>query len=106
MASYAGATSGVTVNLGTVAGQDTFGDGTDTLVNIESLTGSAFADQLTGNAGANTLTGNAGNDVLDGGAGADTMIGGAATDTLRRRQCRRPRHGERERRHRRSSMRR
>ena len=81
VASYAGATSGVTVNLGTVAGQDTFGDGTDTLVNIESLTGSAFADQLTGNAGANTLTGNAGNDVLDGGAGADTLIGGADNDT-------------------------
>jgi len=48
------------------------GDGTDTLVNVENLTGSAFNDVLTGDANANILRGGAGNDRLDGGAGSDT----------------------------------
>ncbi|NEQ69759.1 MAG: calcium-binding protein, partial [Symploca sp. SIO2D2] len=43
----------------------------DTLVNIESLTGSNFDDQLIGDAGNNTLLGLAGDDLLTGGAGAD-----------------------------------
>src|SRR5262249_5012555 len=51
-ASYAEATSGVTVDL-TVAGPQNTGDGTDTLISIENLTGSAFADTLKGDAGDN-----------------------------------------------------
>ncbi|MBX9845800.1 MAG: hypothetical protein K2Z80_28750 [Xanthobacteraceae bacterium] len=80
-ASYQGATAGVTVDLAISAAQNTQGAGTDTLSNIENLTGSLFDDQLNGSSGANVLTGLGGNDVLDGRAGADTMIGGLGDDT-------------------------
>ena len=43
--------------------QNTVGAGTDTLTNIENLTGSNFNDTLTGNAGANILSGLDGNDA-------------------------------------------
>ncbi|MEP7302235.1 MAG: M10 family metallopeptidase C-terminal domain-containing protein [Caldimonas sp.] len=69
--SYAYATSAVTVSLASAAAQATGGSGTDALVNIENLTGGAFADNLTGNAAANRL---------DGGAGADSMTGGDGSD--------------------------
>jgi Ca2+-binding RTX toxin-like protein len=70
-ASYAHSNAGVRVSLatGTGAGGDAQGD---TLISIENLTGSSFADVLTGNTGAN---------ILDGGAGADTLAGGAGNDT-------------------------
>ncbi|WP_395352726.1 beta strand repeat-containing protein [Variovorax sp. UC122_21] len=70
-ASYQYALSGVTVSLMVTTAQATGGSGSDTLLEIENLTGSAFNDKLTGNA-----TGN----VLDGGTGADTLIGGAGND--------------------------
>jgi Ca2+-binding RTX toxin-like protein len=87
--SYASAGAGVTVNLNLAGAQDTGGAGFDTLVAIESLTGSAQADTLLGNAVANTLAGGdgadslaggAGNDVLRGGAGADSLVGGLGAD--------------------------
>ena len=62
--------------------QNTIGSGTDTLVNIENLTGSGFDDSLTGDAGANVLAGLAGNDRLIGGAGNDTLIGGPGADSF------------------------
>jgi Ca2+-binding RTX toxin-like protein len=70
-ASYASSGAAVMVNLatGTGSGGDAQGD---TLVNIENLVGSAFADVLTGDAGSNVLTGGAGADILNGGAGFDT----------------------------------
>jgi Ca2+-binding RTX toxin-like protein len=68
--SYASAASAVTVNLATGAAT---GDGTDTLTNIENVTGSSHADTLTGNSGAN---------VIDGGGGADTLYGGSGADTF------------------------
>jgi large repetitive protein len=81
-ASYSDAASGVNVSL-TLHGsvQDTGGAGSDTLTNIENLTGSAFNDTLTGDANANTLSGLAGDDTLNGGAGDDTLDGGAGSDT-------------------------
>ncbi|MDH6168921.1 Ca2+-binding RTX toxin-like protein [Variovorax boronicumulans] len=87
--SYVNVTSGVTANLGVTTAQATGGSGSDTLLNIENLTGSAFNDTLTGDAGANvlsggagddTLQGAAGNDMLDGAAGADAMSGGIGDD--------------------------
>ncbi|MGL4963132.1 MAG: calcium-binding protein, partial [Inquilinus sp.] len=80
--SYIASAAGVTVDLaaGTATGGDAEGD---TLIGIESLTGSAFADLLVGDAGANGLDGSAGNDILVGGAGADNLDGGAGTDTAR-----------------------
>ena len=80
-ASYADADSAVTVSLAITDPQDTGGAGTDTLVNIENLTGSAFNDVLTGDAGANVISGLDGNDTLNGGDGDDTLDGGAGTDT-------------------------
>ena len=81
-ASYANATTGVTVNLGLATAQDTIGAGADTLSNFENLLGSAYNDTLTGNASANTLSGGAGDDLLIAGAGgADTLAGGTGIDT-------------------------
>ena len=70
-ASYAYASAGVTVSLATTAAQATGGSGSDTLLNMENLTGSNFNDTLTGSAGNNMLTGGLGADVLTGGLGAD-----------------------------------
>ena len=71
-ATYAGALAGVAVSLAISAQQDTLGAGLDTLVSIENLTGSAFADTLTGDGSANVLAGGGGNDALNGGGGTDT----------------------------------
>ncbi len=79
-ASYATATSAVTVNL--LTGLSSGGAGKDTLVSIENVTGSAFRDVLTGNAGANVLLGGGNNDIIDGGAGDDVMNGEAGTDLV------------------------
>jgi Ca2+-binding RTX toxin-like protein len=81
--SYAyGATAGVTVSLAIAAAQATGGSGSDTLIGIENLIGSSYADKLTGNSGNNTLTGGAGNDTLIGGAGNDTLYGNDGNDSL------------------------
>jgi Ca2+-binding RTX toxin-like protein len=71
-ASYAGASAGVTVNLGTQGAQDTRAAGLDTLVSIENVVGSSFADNLTGTTEDNIMEGGAGNDLLFGGHGRDT----------------------------------
>jgi Ca2+-binding RTX toxin-like protein len=65
-------TLGIVVDLATGSATDTFGD-TDTLISIENVVGSAFADRITGDAVANTLVGRAGNDTLDGAGGNDTV---------------------------------
>ncbi|MCU1719881.1 beta strand repeat-containing protein, partial [Pseudomonas sp. 5P_5.1_Bac1] len=81
-ASYASATSAVTVNLSTAGQQNTVGAGLDTLVSIENLIGSDYNDTLTGDGGANRLEGGLGNDTLNGGGGDDVLIGGRGDDTL------------------------
>ena len=48
--------------------------GNDTLVSIENVIGSDFADDITGNSGANRINGGKGNDTLRGGAGSDTYV--------------------------------
>lgn len=78
--SYAFALAGVVVDLQT--GQATGGDGNDTLIGIESVTGSGFNDIITGAAGVQTLFGGAGNDVISGLAGSDIVAGGLGNDTL------------------------
>jgi Ca2+-binding RTX toxin-like protein len=81
-ASYASASSAVSVNLAIATGQNTLGAGSDTLSGFENLTGSAFNDTLTGDGNANAISGGAGNDILDGGLGDDVLDGGLGTDTL------------------------
>jgi len=79
-ASYAVAAAGVTVSLAMSGPQNTIGAGTDTLVSIENLTGSGFADTLFGDTWNNTLIGGSGNDRLTGQDGRDTLTGGAGND--------------------------
>jgi Ca2+-binding RTX toxin-like protein len=71
--SYADAPSGVKVTLGVLGQQNTFGAGKDTLADVESLTGSAFADVLTGDDGPNVVEGGAGGDQVAAKGGADTL---------------------------------
>lgn len=67
-------------------------EGSDRLVGVLNVLGSAHDDRIYGNARANDLRGRAGNDLLsgfggddtlDGGPGMDTLLGGAGTDTAR-----------------------
>ena len=58
------------------------GEGTDTLVSIDSVVGSNFGDTLTGDANVNALLGLDGNDTLDGGPNWDVLMGGSGDDTL------------------------
>ncbi len=81
-ASYADATSGVTVVLRQTDFQDTRGAGSDQLTNIENLTGSRFNDSLGGDDGANILAGGAGNDLLGDLVGNNTLLGGDGDDFL------------------------
>ncbi len=80
-ASYATSPGAVRVNLltNTLSGGDAQGD---TLLGIENLEGSAFADSLTGDTGNNLLNGGAGNDTLNGEAGNDILNGGPGADIV------------------------
>ncbi len=60
------------VNLATGTAQNGYG-GTDTLVGIHNVLGSAHAD---------TLTGDGGTDTLDGAGGGDTLVAGAGNDSF------------------------
>ena len=60
---------------------DGFGN-TDTLRNLENITGSNYSDVLIGNALSNILNGLAGNDLLVGNGGDDTLDGGDGIDTV------------------------
>jgi Ca2+-binding RTX toxin-like protein len=79
VASYASSASPVSVDL--QAGTAT-GDGTDTLVSIENVTGSSYDDVISGDSGANALDGGSGNDTLSGGSGNDVLYGSKGDDSL------------------------
>ncbi|MDO7835251.1 calcium-binding protein [Sphingobium sp. HBC34] len=68
--SYNGFEGAVTVNLATRTAETAFG--VSTLVGIEDVEGSAFADTLTGDVRNNLLQGFGGNDIIDGRGGLDT----------------------------------
>jgi Ca2+-binding RTX toxin-like protein len=82
IASYAGATAAVTVDLNKTASQNTGGAGIDRLLNIESLTGSSYADTLTGNGAGNVLNGGVGADKMSGGLGNDVYYVDNAADQV------------------------
>lgn len=82
---------GVRVDLsaGTATG---VGNGDDTLIGIEDVNGTRYADTVTGGLESNqlrgyngddTLVGGGGDDVLDGGVDTDRLDGGPGTDTCR-----------------------
>jgi len=81
-ASYAATATGVLISLNVTIAQNSVGAGSDALVGIENVTGSAFDDRLFGNDGANILIGGDGGDQLIGGAGSDRLFGGASHDVL------------------------
>jgi len=78
--SYGPASGGVTVNLALSGPQNTVKAGSDTLISIENLIGSNYADTLIGNASANTLKGGTGNDKLNGGSGGGADLLGDPLD--------------------------
>ena len=92
-----GATNGVTVDLGITVAQDT-GQGLDTLINIENLSGTRFDDTLSGDDGDNwiwggsdgsgvtgndTITADGGKDLVEVGSGNHSLDGGTGIDTVR-----------------------
>lgn len=81
-AAYEDAGSGVRVDLGLTAIQDTLAGGRDKLTGVENVHGSGFADTLMGDSGVNFLTGGAGADRLEGRAGDDHLEGGVGYDTI------------------------
>ncbi len=75
----------MTVDLNTQGvAQNTVAAGSDTLIGIENLVGSALNDTLTGDGNDNVIEGGLGNDTLIGGAGNDTAsyAGAAAGVTV------------------------
>ena len=58
------------------------GEGTDTLMDVESLSGTSKGDRLRGNGRANFLYGQNGKDKLFGLGGADRLDGGKSKDSL------------------------
>jgi Ca2+-binding RTX toxin-like protein len=80
--SYGGASSGVEIDLSWPEEQDTRGAGWDTLISIESVIGSGFADVLRGNPGANRLIGGGAGDTLAAGDGDDMFTFLSLADSL------------------------
>jgi hypothetical protein len=74
------AATGATVDLSKTGPQDT-GLGSDTISNVEDLSGSNYGDKLAGDAGPNIVRGGQGDDALDGRGGNDTLDGGGDADT-------------------------
>jgi Ca2+-binding RTX toxin-like protein len=80
-ADFSGFGGGATVNL-SLAGPQNTGEGNDTFLFIEHLTGGGGADRFTGDAAANLLMGNGGADILRGGLNNDNLQGGNGNDQL------------------------
>lgn len=78
-ADYSGAGAAVTVDL--AAGAASGAAGSDTLTQVENVTGSAYADILAGDGAANVLRGGGGIDTISGGGGADQLYAGAPGQT-------------------------
>ena len=91
-ASYASSTSGVVITLfiGTNSAGYSVGfagdglGGSDSLISIENIIGSAHDDIIEAGGGSqnNTFDGGEGNDTFLGGYGNDTISGGAGNDTI------------------------
>jgi Ca2+-binding RTX toxin-like protein len=72
----------VSVSLDGTPNDGAAGENDDVGADVESVTGSAFADTLVGNGGPNALSGGNGDDTLDGQEGTDTLAGGAGSDAV------------------------
>ncbi len=74
-------TAAMTIDLTKTTAQVT-GLGTDTIRNIENVSGGGGNDRITGNDRWNLLQGGAGNDRLYGGTGRDRLEGGSGRDEM------------------------
>ncbi len=79
---YAFSTTGIELDLYLKIASGHYGENQDTLISIEAVMGSAFADKIRGNEAENYLYGGAGDDVLTALGGGDTLDGGDGDDTL------------------------
>lgn len=79
--SYVDSATGVTVNLGALAGTGGHAEG-DLYSSIEHAAGSLFNDALYGSNTANTLVSDAGDDTIYGGDGDDALFGGSGNDVM------------------------
>ncbi len=79
-----GVTATFTTNEAGLYDYNGAGDATGSFSQIESVTGTQFADTINAavTTSSNQLSGNAGSDVLTGGSAADSLYGGADNDTL------------------------
>ncbi len=78
--SVGGLTRGVTVDLRLATQQYTRGAGYDTIINVENVIGSNYADTINGSALNNKITSGAGNDTVYGNDGHDNIHDGAGSD--------------------------
>lgn len=76
---YFNSDASINLSTGIATSLDT---GSDTLINIQDITGGSGNDFITGNSLNNDLHGNAGNDTLDGGAGNDSITGREGADVM------------------------
>ncbi|HEY8570917.1 hypothetical protein [Phenylobacterium sp.] len=83
-ANYWNATGSLNINLNQQGSAQNVGggQGADTLINIEGVSGGAYDDVITGDGNDNQLDGGGGDDTLSGGAGWDGLHGGAGNDLL------------------------
>ena len=98
-ATYYNLNNGVTVSLLLQGAPQDTGQGWDTLINVEAISGSVFSDVLTGDDNDNwfttggagldghtvttdTITANGGNDLIIAGFGNHILDGGSGTDTV------------------------
>ncbi len=80
VADYSAATGALKISL--ASGVAAAGElGTDTLIDIENVTGGEGDDTIIGSALANTIIGGAGEDLIVGDGGADSIDGGDDSDT-------------------------
>ena len=74
-------TQGVQVDLQAGTATDTFGT-TDSLISVERVHGSDYADTLSGSSTGDLFFGRGGADLILGLGGDDTLVGGEGADTL------------------------
>jgi Ca2+-binding RTX toxin-like protein len=80
---YSGATGYVNVNIGLSSAQDIGGgQGTDTLLMVVGVIGSAYDDILTTTGFGGRFYGGAGNDIFRGGGYDDTFSGGSGNNSM------------------------
>lgn len=80
-ADFSGELQGLFADLALGSGRTAAGN-VDTLISIENVTGTNFADTILGDKGDNVFSGLSGNDLIRGSGGNDTISGGSGDDVL------------------------